>query len=120
MRQLPEFGFAKHMPDKRKAGQGADHQQGQNAVDVNELLAVQPKKRQRRAAAPKSRRGATPKAAAQPADVDVEIQDGDVAMAASDDAASRPRWWVDDVFSCLARAAGGAQSDIMVSSSEFA
>ena len=146
MRQLPEFGFAKHMPDtlnrvvteisgapfvtrlvaqaaaaaaKRKADQGADHQ-GQSAVDVNELLTVQPKKRQRRAAAPKSRRGTTAKAAAQPADVDVEIQDGDVAMAASDDAASRPRWWVDDVFSCLAHAAGGAQSDIMVSSPEFA
>ena len=132
MRQLPEFGFAKHMPDtlnrvvteisgapfvtrlvaqaaaaaaKRKTDQGAD-QQGQTAVDVNELLTVQPKKRQRRAAAPKSRKGAAAKAAAQPADVDVEIQD--IAMAASDDAASRPRWWVDDVFSCLAHAAGGA------------
>ena len=138
-RPLPDFAFGKHIPEtinrvvteiagapfvsrlaaaasaaKRKHQQQAcADAQGESqaqAVDINTLLTVQPKKRARRAA-PKSKRAATPKTTAAPDADDVELVQ-DIVMgfdaAAGDDSTSRARWWVDDVFACLAHAAGGS------------
>ena len=100
-------GGGNKRPTTRDASDGS-------ALDVNELL--QPKKKARKASAPK-RRAAPKGAAASAARVPTESKDdieADVEMSvngqASDDATahSRARWWVDDLLSCLVHAAGGA------------
>ena len=90
------------------------------AVDVSDLL--QPKKKARRNApkgrAAKAKAKASASASGAGGDVEMSVQDmeGDVSIAmpatGEDDdegnGSSRPRWWIDDVLSCLAYAAGGS------------
>ena len=138
-RKLPEFMFSKHQPDvigrvvteiagaafvnrlaaaaakKRAASGEADSTGGAtlSALDVNDLLTPQPKKKRRATPKAKSRAAAAATSALQ-AEQDASTLQDDVAMVMGpedgepdEDAPSRKRWWIDDVFTCLAHAAGG-------------
>ena len=100
--RLAAAASAAKRKQQQKAGVDTQGEQQAHTVDINELLTVQPKKRARRAT-PKAKRLATPKPAAAPEADDIELED--ITMG---DESTRARWWVDDMFSCLAHAAGGS------------
>ena len=137
VRKLPEFAFAKHMPDvmnrilteiagapflKQASGAGKSKRAAPataagsseattGAVDINDLL--QPKKKAKRAAGAKRKAGKSGAQQEDASNVAIDDLQQDVAMQGEngdEGIATRPRWWVDDVLGCLAHAAGGAQS----------
>ncbi|CAE7226843.1 unnamed protein product [Symbiodinium sp. CCMP2592] len=132
--------FSKHMPDvfarvvteiagapfvnrlaaaaakKRAASGEADGTGGatSSAVDVNDLLTPEAKKKQRRATAKAKTRAAAAATSAMEAQQEAGTLQDDVAMVMSvddgeqdTDVPSRKRWWIDDVFACMVHAAGG-------------
>ena len=128
LRSLPDFMFSKNLPDVigrvlteiagapfikqasssakgKRSTAAASATEGEGTLDVSDLL--HPKKKTKRVAkrkaAPKaSTQGDAAPASAAELEEDVTMNDG------QDGQSSRARWWIDDVLSCIAHAAGGS------------
>ena len=124
--QVASFAFSKHSPDlvnrlmteitgahfvgrvlskgKAKAADKAgDNASSTKAVDVDELLRPQKKRR----AQPKRKATAKGAASAAVTETEADMQDEVTLDVDKDTMAYRPRCWVDDLLCCLAHAAGG-------------